>query len=229
MYNKNPFIVNILKEILPIDIRYMLFNYSKCECCKNNKNDVKITLNHLLPVNICNIICDYNVHCEYCHLLLDDELKFSKHKQERNTSKIELQIRFFQLYNTPPFEQKDVKKVKVKKMNELKDINEDDNIMFNKAMKSYFFHFYRSFNKDYLPAVGHKEKLKDETKYFNESSESFFPYYKYCCREALLIKLILYEYILALIGSDIKYLELEDIHSYLDEIFPRLNTINTTT
>ena len=27
-----------------------------------------------------------------------------------------------------------------------------------------------------------------------------------------------------LIGSDIEYIELEDIHSYLDEIFPKLNT-----
>ena len=27
-----------------------------------------------------------------------------------------------------------------------------------------------------------------------------------------------------LIGSDIEYIKLEDIHSYLDEIFPKLNT-----
>ena len=27
-----------------------------------------------------------------------------------------------------------------------------------------------------------------------------------------------------LIGSDIAYIEMEDIHSYLDEIFPKLNT-----
>ena len=52
----------------------------------------------------------------------------------------------------------------------------------------------------------------------------FFPYYKYSYSESSLTKLILYEYLLALIGSDIDYLELEDIHSYLDEIFPRLNT-----
>ena len=199
----------------------MLFNYSKCKCCKNNKNDVKITLHHLLPVNICNMICDYNVHCKYCHLLLNDEFKFSKHKQEENASKIELQIGFFQLYNKPPFEWKDVKKVKVKKMNELIDNNENDDIMFNKAMKCYFFHFYRRFNRDYILAVGHKEKLKDET---NHLSESFFPYYECSYRDISLIKLILYEYLLELIGSDIEYIELEDIHNYLDEIFPKLNT-----
>ena len=27
-----------------------------------------------------------------------------------------------------------------------------------------------------------------------------------------------------LIGSDIEYIKLKDIHSYLDEIFPKLNT-----
>lgn len=54
-------------------------------------------------------------------------------------------------------------------MNELIDNNEDDDIMFNKAMKCFFFHFYSRFNKIYLPALGHKEKLKDETDYLNES------------------------------------------------------------
>ena len=73
----------------------MLFNYSKCECCKNKKNDVKITLHYLLPVNICNIIYGYILHYEYCNLLLEGEIKFTKHKQEENVNKIELQIRFF--------------------------------------------------------------------------------------------------------------------------------------
>ena len=198
----------------------MLFNYGKCECCKNNKNDVKITLHHLLPVNMCNMICDYILHCEYCNSLLEDDIKFTKHKQEENVSKIELQIRFFQLYNKPPFEWKDVKKVKVQKMNELIDNNGDDDIMFKKAMKSYFNGLYRYFNRDYLPHVGHKENLKYETDHL---TEEYFPYYKCRYRDFSLIKLILYEYLLALIGSDIEYMELEDIHNYLDEIFPKLN------
>ena len=41
----------------------MLFNYNKCECCKNSMNDVNITLYKLLPANLCNKISEYNVYC----------------------------------------------------------------------------------------------------------------------------------------------------------------------
>ena len=197
----------------------MLFNYNNCLSCKKKIDDVKITLHQLFPANICNKICEYNVHCKYCHLLVEDERKFSKHRQEENVSKIELQLRFFQLYNKPPFEWKDVKKVKVQKLNAIIDNNGNDDIMFNKAMKSYFNLMYIMFIKDYIPAIGNKEKLKNETKHL---SEIYFSYYKGFYREFSLIKLIIYEYLLALIGNDIEYIDLEDIHNYLDEIFPKI-------
>ena len=73
----------------------MLFNYSHCVCCKKGMNNTKLTLHNILPVNICNRICEYNVYCDYCKLLVEDERKFSKLKQEEDVSKIELQIRFF--------------------------------------------------------------------------------------------------------------------------------------
>lgn len=196
----------------------MLFNYSKCECCKNNKNDVKITLHHLLPVNMCNMICDYILHCKYCNSLLEDEIKFTKHKQEENVSKIELQIRFFQLYNKPPFEWKDVKKVKIQKMNAIIDKSVCDDIMFKKAMKSYFSFWCRLFTKTYLPAVGHKERLRDETKWHQGEA---FPYYKSLFKDDMIVKFLIYEYLLALIGSDIEYMELDDLHNYLEDIFPK--------
>ena len=31
----------------------------------------------------------------------------------------------------------------------------------------------------------------------------------------------MYEYILELIGDDIEYMDIEDIHNYLDEILPK--------
>ena len=83
-----------------------------------------------------------------------------------------------------------------------------------------FFYTYRTFNKDFLPNVGYKENLKNEIKY---RDEDYFPYYKNMYRQFSLIKLIIYKYLLALIGPDIEYIELEDIHNYLDEIFPKLN------
>ena len=73
----------------------MLFNCSNCLSCKRNVDEVKITLHQLSPSNICNKICEYNVHYEHCHSLVEDERRFSKHRQEENVSKIELQLRFF--------------------------------------------------------------------------------------------------------------------------------------
>lgn len=79
------------------------------------------------------MICDYILRCEYCHSLLDDELKFTKCKQEENVSNIELHIRFFQLYDKPPFEWKNVKKVKIETMKKMLNGGDDD-VMFKKAM-----------------------------------------------------------------------------------------------
>ena len=93
----------------------MLFNYSHCRCCKKEMNDMKTTLHNFLPVNVCNRICEYNVYCKYCNLLVEDERKFSKLKQKKGVSKIELQIRCFTLFNKPVFEYKDVKQVKIQK------------------------------------------------------------------------------------------------------------------
>ena len=80
-------------------------------------------------------------------LLVEDERKFSKLKQEEDVSKIELQIRFFKLFNTPPFEHKDVKNVKIQKVNTLIGNIEDNDVKFKKAMKSYFKSMYSTFNK----------------------------------------------------------------------------------
>ena len=51
--------------------------------------------------------------------------------------------------------------------------------------------------------------------------EQVFPHYNCDYRDDMLLKFMIYEYLLALIGKDTNYLELEDIHDYLDEIFPK--------
>ena len=196
----------------------MLFNYSNCLSCKRNVDDVKITLHQLFPSNICNKICEYNVHCKYCHLLVEDERKFSKHQQEENVSKIELQLRFFHLYNKPPFEYKDLQKVKIQKMKEIIDKSYDHDIMYKKAMKSYMTITFGHRFKRILPFVGKKKILKENTEYLKGE---YFSYYNYLYREDTLTKFIMYEYILELIGDDIEYMHIEDIHNYLDEILPK--------
>ena len=200
----------------------MLFNYSHCVCCKKGMNNTKLTLHNILPVHICNKICEYNVYCDYFKLLVEDERKFSKLKQEEDVSNIELQIRFSYLFNKPPFEHKDVKNVKVSKMNALIDNIDVDDVKFKKAMKSYFKSMYSTFNKKIFPFVGKKKMLIEN---IFPWAEQVFPYYNCDYRDDMLLKFIIYEYLLALIGNDIDYMELKDIHKYLDEIFPneRLN------
>ena len=105
-------------------------------------------------------------------------------------------------------------------MNAIINNNGDDDIMFKKATKHYFNGMNKYFNRNYLPAVGNKERLKNRT---NHLSEEYFSYYKCIFRDFSRIKQIIYEYLLALIGYDIEYIDLEDIHNCLDDLFPQKN------
>ena len=53
-----------------------LFNYSKCECCNNKKNDINFTLYKLLPANLCSKISEYDVYCNQCCITRDLEKSF---------------------------------------------------------------------------------------------------------------------------------------------------------
>ena len=58
-----------------------LFNYSKCECCNNKRNDINLTLYNLLPANLCNNISEYDVYeydvyCNQCCITRDLEKLF---------------------------------------------------------------------------------------------------------------------------------------------------------
>ena len=140
----------------------MLFNYSHCRCCKKDMNEMKMTLHSILPVNVCNRFCEYNVDCKYCKLLVEDKSQFSKLKQKEGVSKIELQIRFFTLFNKPVFEYKDLKKVlesvRIQQMHAIMDERLDDDIRFIKAMKSYINMMYQHVHKIFLPSIGNKNQ-----------------------------------------------------------------------
>ena len=56
-----------------------LLNYSHCGCCKKQMNKNKLTLqtlHQLFPVNVCNRICDFNIHCKYCNMLMESSMNF---------------------------------------------------------------------------------------------------------------------------------------------------------
>lgn len=196
----------------------MLFNYSHCRCCKKEMNETKMTLHNILPVNVCNRICEYNVYCEYCNLLVENEHRFSKIKQEAGVSKIELQIRYFTLFNEPVFEYKELKNVKIQKMNTVIDNSVCEDIRFKKVMKSYFRMMYYWFNKHILPSIGNKKKLKKTTSAWKDTE---FQYYNSCYRDHTIIRFILLEYLWALIDIDIDFMEFDDITNYLDEVLPK--------
>ena len=103
-------------------------------------------------------------------------------------------------------------------MNTIIDNNGDDDVKFKKVMKAFFKKSYQRFNKYIFPSIGDKELLKDLTDFWHNSE---FIYYNYCYRDLMIVKFTMYEYLLALIGNDIDYMELEDIHNYLNEIIPK--------
>ena len=57
-------------------------------------NNNKVELSKLLPVNVCNKICEYNVSCYKCRNLLKKEDEFFKNRTGGVMSRIEKQIFF---------------------------------------------------------------------------------------------------------------------------------------
>lgn len=72
-----------------------LFNYSKCECCKSEKNDLSFTLHNILPANVCDKVSEYNVYCNQCCITRDLETIFVEEHKEKGYTKFQLQLKFF--------------------------------------------------------------------------------------------------------------------------------------
>ena len=74
-----------------------LFDYSKCESCKKNKNDIKTELSKVLPVNVCNLVGDCDIKCFKCRSLYLKEIDFMKDKEipDEELRKAELQLDLF--------------------------------------------------------------------------------------------------------------------------------------
>ena len=193
----------------------MLFNYDGCCSCCSMQDDINLSLFNKFPAGVCNTITSFLV-CNECEVMLKRETEFERKYADRynDCSKIELQLKFFTIYNTPPFNKSDIQKVKFKKLQEIVMRNADDEL--KKVMVSFMKMSFYVFRKETVPHLDSMKILK-KTADIHETID--FPYYNkiYPCNT--LIKLILCEYILELIGDHIMYMDLEDIHKYLDEIF----------
>ena len=76
----------------------MVFNYDNCKYCKIAMHNNKVELSKLLPTNLCDKICDYNVSCNKCCNLLKKEDDFFQNRIGGAMSTIEKQI-FFTSHN----------------------------------------------------------------------------------------------------------------------------------
>ena len=95
---------------------------------------------------------------------------------------------------------------------------------FKKVLLSFIKPQPRQFFKEFKIIVENiykKDKMKQIIKENNLSivEDFVWDYYKKDYPVIILTKMMIYEYLLDLIGNDICYIEIEDIHNYLDEIF----------
>ena len=193
----------------------MLFNHDECMACCSKQNEISLTLFHKFPAGVCDNIASFLV-CSHCDVMVKRETEFEKkcRGQWNDCSKVELQLKFFTIYNEPPFNKSDLQKVKFQKLQDVIVRNADDDS--KKVMVSFMKIAFWSFRTETIPYIDSKKEPKKIAK---RHQNQYYPYYKKEYPDNILIKLILYEYILELVGGDIMYMELEDIHEYLDEIF----------
>ena len=192
-----------------------LFNYGECPICEDFRNDAKVSLFHLFPAIVCEKISEFNVYCNRCSRMRTIEVNFLKQPHTKDCERVELQIRFFTFYNFDLFEPNDLRNERIEKMTKLIMDNACDD--FKKMMVSYFKFRYREFKTFWLRNIGRKELLKERVE--DSIGDCMWSFYNKECRGRIIIKLILYEYLLDLIGGDMVYIELDDIHKYLDDIF----------
>ena len=75
----------------------MLFHYgynSKCDCMKN---DVRVSLSHLLAPQLCEQISDYNVYCNGCSKVREKEASMIDKGKFLKMCIIEIQLDYFRL------------------------------------------------------------------------------------------------------------------------------------
>ena len=137
----------------------MLFTYKNCGCCKREMTNVKVLLNNIFPVGICDGICDYNLYCSKCKDLYDKERRYIyRYKQ---LTKPELQINFFQTQMPTPIYLSNNSRVNLRTFRK-----EIDNVLDTDSCKEQF-----KKNKLFLSAV--KSYIKKEWKYTHHIMEKF--------------------------------------------------------
>ena len=203
-----------------------LFNYSKCECCNNKKNDINFTLYNLLPANLCNKISEYDVYCNQCCITRDLEKLFVEEYKDKGYTKIQLKLKFFMKY------QKRFPVYFCHKIDRESFEKELDEFFNNKDLIKRFggelsIKPYKSFAKEFRVLFEEidwhllsKDKINKVLNEFRITKYHVWYYYDTKYKVCLLLYLFFWEYIYSIIGKDnIKYIDIGDIDKYVDYIF----------
>lgn len=198
----------------------MLFNLKTCGRCHGGNSNLKLSLWNILPKEICDKIDECNALCDKCHHMRIKQTKFIRkwttHLYYRCESKAELIIKWFELNNGRPFT---INKPQHEMDTLIKIIDNSDKTLIN-VLKSFARNKNGVLDYDIIWSLHYKISYKNSLieKYQNLKTQTYF-YRKKPYPENILMKMIFYEFILVMIGDDIHYIELEDIHQYLDDIF----------
>ena len=75
----------------------MLFHYGYCSKGDCMKNDVRVSLSHLLAPQLCEQISDYNVYCNGCSKVREKEASMIDKGKFLKMCNIEIQLDYFRL------------------------------------------------------------------------------------------------------------------------------------
>lgn len=210
-----------------------LFEYNTCKKCKSEMYDTKILLHNILPKDICNKICDYNIPCKTCKGLIAKENEFiEKHlPQNHSYTNVELQMLIVDKYFPFRIAWSDDDKIVKYHIDDI--LNQDE--VKARFIKKESLNAIKSFCKKHcrfiqllVSSLANKKKLisiinEYRYKIFNKD----YKYRnKYHSIEAILW-LFLYEYFRERVCGYIEYLNFEKIEEYLNEIFDKNNYANS--
>ena len=176
-------------------------------------NDLSLTLHHILPANVCNKICEYNVYCNQCCITRDLEKFFVEEHKDKGYTKFQLQLKFFMRHQARfpiHFYQKISRKSYENEIDEFfSNIDLIRRFGGINAIKPYkaFVKKYRYLFEWIDWHLLDKDKINEVLNEFRATKNSIWYYYNTKYTVCLLLYLFFWEYIYSIIGKDnIKYI-----------------------
>ena len=123
--------------------------------------DIKVLLNNILPAEICDEICDYNLYCSKCKDLNKKEPMFMKRYRHKQLTRPELHIYFFQTEMSTPIYLSNTNKTQLRIFRK-----EIDDLLESETLKQQFIK-----DKTFFQAV--KSLIKKDWKFTHHLLKNF--------------------------------------------------------